>query len=170
MRPPPAKSTRELSVPRPSVAGMSDAIVVEGLVKRFGATTALDGVDLAVAEGSVLGLLGPNGAGKTTVVRILSTLLVPDQGRAQVAGLDVVADADAVRAAIGLTGQYAAVDEYLTGYGNLEMVGRLYRLPKAEARRRAGELLERFVCPVPRTVPPRRTRAACAAGWTSPPR
>ncbi|MGY2127686.1 ATP-binding cassette domain-containing protein [Blastococcus sp. SYSU DS0617] len=123
---------------------MTDAIVVEGLVKRFGATTALDGVDLTVTEGSVLGLLGPNGAGKTTVVRILSTLLEPDAGRAQVAGLDVVRDADAVRAAIGLTGQYAAVDEYLTGYENLEMVGRLYRLSKAQARSRAGELLERF--------------------------
>ena len=123
---------------------MTHAIAVEGLVKRFGATTALDGVDLTVAEGSVLGLLGPNGAGKTTVVRILTTLLVADGGRAQVVGLDVVRDADRVRAAIGLTGQYAAVDEYLTGFENLEMVGRLYHLPKAEARRRAGELLERF--------------------------
>ncbi|NYJ06286.1 ATP-binding cassette domain-containing protein [Petropleomorpha daqingensis] len=123
---------------------MTDAIVVEGLVKRFGDTTALDGVSLAVAEGSVLGLLGPNGAGKTTVVRILSTLLTADAGRAEVVGLDVARDADAVRAAIGLTGQYAAVDEYLTGFENLEMVGRLYRLPKREARARAGELLERF--------------------------
>ncbi|MCW2685024.1 MAG: drrA [Blastococcus sp.] len=123
---------------------MSDAIVVEGLVKRYGATTALDGVDLTVAEGSVLGLLGPNGAGKTTVVRILTTLLLADAGRAAVMGLDVVDDADAVRASIGLTGQYAAVDEYLTGFENLEMVGRLYHLPKAEARARAGELLERF--------------------------
>ncbi|WP_347059434.1 ATP-binding cassette domain-containing protein [Blastococcus sp. HT6-30] len=123
---------------------MTDAIVVEGLVKRFGATTALDGVSLTVAEGSVLGLLGPNGAGKTTVVRILTTLLAADDGRAEVVGLDVARDADRVRAAIGLTGQYAAVDEYLTGFENLEMVGRLYRLGKAEARRRAGELLERF--------------------------
>jgi len=123
---------------------MTDAIVVEGLEKRFGATTALDGVDLTVAEGSVLGLLGPNGAGKTTVVRILTTLLLADAGRAEVVGLDVVRDADAVRASIGLTGQYAAVDEYLTGFENLEMVGRLYHLPKAEARSRAGELLERF--------------------------
>jgi ABC-2 type transport system ATP-binding protein len=123
---------------------MTDAIVVEGLVKRFGATTALDGVDLTVAEGTVLGLLGPNGAGKTTVVRILTTLLRADEGRVQVAGLDVVDDADAVRASIGLTGQYAAVDEYLTGLENLEMVGRLYRLGKREARARAGELLERF--------------------------
>ena len=123
---------------------MTDAIVVEGLAKRFGATTALDGVDLTVTEGSVLGLLGPNGAGKTTVVRILTTLLLADAGRAEVVGLDVVRDADAVRASIGLTGQYAAVDEYLTGFENLEMVGRLYHLPKAEARSRAGELLERF--------------------------
>jgi ABC-2 type transport system ATP-binding protein len=101
-------------------------------------------VDLTVAEGSVLGLLGPNGAGKTTVVRILTTLLLADAGRAEVVGLDVVRDADAVRGAIGLTGQYAAVDEYLTGFENLEMVGRLYRLPKREARTRAGELLDRF--------------------------
>jgi ABC-2 type transport system ATP-binding protein len=123
---------------------MTDAIVVEGLVKRFGDTTALDGVDLTVSEGSVLGLLGPNGAGKTTVVRILTTLLRADAGRAQVLGLDVVRDAAAVRASIGLTGQYAAVDEYLTGFENLEMVGRLYHLPKAEARSRADELLSRF--------------------------
>src|SRR4051794_26908698 len=123
---------------------MTDAIAVEGLVKRFGDTTALDGVDLTVAEGSVLGLLGPNGAGKTTVVRILTTLLRADAGRAEVLGLDVVRDADAVRASIGLTGQYAAVDEYLTGFENLEMVGRLYHLPKQEARARADELLARF--------------------------
>ena len=123
---------------------MTDAIVVEGLVKRFGETTALDGVDLTVTEGSVLGLLGPNGAGKTTIVRILTTLLVADAGRAEVVGLDVARDADAVRAAIGLTGQYAAVDEYLTGYENLEMVGRLYRLGRRESRTRARDLLERF--------------------------
>jgi ABC-2 type transport system ATP-binding protein len=123
---------------------MSDAIVVEGLVKHFGETIALDGVDLAVPEGSVLGLLGPNGAGKTTVVRILTTLLRADAGRAQVVGLDVVADADRVRASIGLTGQYAAVDEYLTGFENLEMVGRLYHLGKGESRSRADELLSRF--------------------------
>jgi ABC-2 type transport system ATP-binding protein len=123
---------------------MRDAIVVEGLVKRFGETTALDGVDLAAPEGSVLGLLGPNGAGKTTVVRILTTLLRADAGRAQVVGLDVVADADRVRASIGLTGQYAAVDEYLTGFENLEMVGRLYHLGKQESRSRADELLSRF--------------------------
>jgi ABC-2 type transport system ATP-binding protein len=123
---------------------MTNAIVVEGLVKRFGEQTALDGVDLTVAEGTVLGLLGPNGAGKTTVVRILSTLLEPDAGRAEVVGLDVVHEAAQVRASIGLTGQYAAVDEYLTGSENLEMVGRLYRLGKRESRIRAAELLERF--------------------------
>jgi ABC-2 type transport system ATP-binding protein len=123
---------------------MTDAIAVEGLVKRFGDTTALDGVDLTVAEGTVLGLLGPNGAGKTTVVRILTTLLRADAGRAEVLGLDVVRDADEVRACIGLTGQYAAVDEYLTGFENLVMVARLYHLPKAEARVRADELLARF--------------------------
>jgi ABC-2 type transport system ATP-binding protein len=123
---------------------MTDAIMVEGLVKRFGETTALDGVDLTVAEGSVLGLLGPNGAGKTTIVRILTTLLLADVGRAEVVGLDVVRDADAVRASIGLTGQYAAVDEYLTGFENLEMVGRLYRLGRSEARSRARDLLDRF--------------------------
>src|SRR3954462_5420225 len=142
--PPTAKSGRIPSPVGPTVHPMTDAIVVEGLVKRFGDTTALDGVSLTVAEGSVLGLLGPNGAGKTTVVRILSTLLTADAGRAEVVGLDVARDADRVRAAIGLTGQYAAVDEYLTGYENLEMVGRLYRLPKRVARTRAGELLERF--------------------------
>jgi ABC-2 type transport system ATP-binding protein len=123
---------------------MTNAVVVEGLVKRFGENTALGGVDLTVSEGTVLGLLGPNGAGKTTVVRILSTLLRPDAGRAEVNGLDVVTQGDQVRATIGLTGQYAAVDEYLTGQENLEMVGRLYRLGKRESRLRAGQLLERF--------------------------
>ena len=123
---------------------MGNAVVVEGLVKRFGEHTALAGVDLVVPQGTVLGLLGPNGAGKTTVVRVLSTLLRPDAGRAEVAGLDVVAQAHQVRASIGLTGQYAAVDEHLTGRENLEMVGRLYRLGGREARSRAGQLLERF--------------------------
>src|ERR1700712_514525 len=123
---------------------MTDLIVVRGLIKKFGETTALDGVDLSVPEGTVLGLLGPNGAGKTTVVRILTTLLGAEGGHAEVAGLDVATQGDQIRAIIGLTGQYAAVDEYLTGFENLEMVGRLYRLPKREARARAGELLERF--------------------------
>jgi ABC-2 type transport system ATP-binding protein len=123
---------------------MTDAILVEGLQKRFGSNTALAGVDLTVPEGSVLGLLGPNGAGKTTVVRILTTLLTPDGGRAEVVGIDVLREPDRVRAVIGLTGQYAAVDEYLTGFENLEMVGRLYRLGKRESRVRAQDLLERF--------------------------
>jgi len=114
------------------------------LRKSYGKTLALDGLDLRVEEGTILGLLGPNGAGKTTVVRILTTLLSPDAGRAEVAGLDVVRQADELRSRIGLTGQYAAVDEYLTGRENLEMVGRLYHLPKKVARRRADELLERF--------------------------
>lgn len=121
-----------------------DLITVTGLVKRFRSTVALDGVDLTVAEGTVLGLLGPNGAGKTTVVRILSTLLEADAGTATVAGFDVARQPDRVRAIIGLTGQYAAVDEYLTGRENLAMVGRLYHLGGAEARRRGSELLARF--------------------------
>jgi ABC-2 type transport system ATP-binding protein len=120
------------------------AIWAEGLQKSFGKTRALDGLDLSVEEGTVLGVLGPNGAGKTTAVRILTTLLTPDAGRAEVAGLDVARQSDELRARIGLTGQYAAVDEYLTGRENLEMVGRLYHLPKKQARGRADELLERF--------------------------
>src|SRR2546427_9147060 len=120
------------------------AILAEGLHKHYGKTHALDGLDLAAEEGTVLGLLGPNGAGKTTAVRILTTLLKPDAGRAEVAGLDVVKHADAIRARIGLAGQYAAVDENLTGYENLVMFGQLYHLSGAMARRRANQLLERF--------------------------
>ena len=121
-----------------------DAIVVEGLEKSYGSIRALCGIDFAARTGSVLGLLGPNGAGKTTAVRILATLLEPDAGTARVAGLDVVRDAAEVRARIGLAGQYAAVDENLTGFENLELVGRLYHMGRAEARRRADELVERF--------------------------
>jgi ABC-2 type transport system ATP-binding protein len=119
-------------------------IRTEQLTKRFGEVEALRGVDLSVEAGTVLGLLGPNGAGKTTCVRILATLLPPDGGRAEVDGLDVVRDAEELRYRIGLAGQSAAVDENLTGLENLELVGRLYGLPRAEARRRAGEILERF--------------------------
>jgi ABC-2 type transport system ATP-binding protein len=120
------------------------AIVAEGLVKRFGAVEALAGVHLRVPAGTVLGLLGPNGAGKTTVVRILTTLLRPDTGRAWVAGLDVVRQAAAVRRVIGLSGQFAAVDAYLTGRENLRMIGRLSGLGRRGAARRAEELLETF--------------------------
>jgi len=133
-----------VSYPLYSVAIVTAAIEVESLVKRYKETTALAGIDFSVTEGTVLGLLGPNGAGKTTAVRVLSTLIKPDEGRASVFGMDVVAEADAVRSTIGLTGQYAAVDEYLTGFENLEMVGRLYQLGKAESRSRATALLERF--------------------------
>ncbi len=120
------------------------AIVVEGLEKSYGTVKALCGVDFTVETGTILGLLGPNGAGKTTAVRILATLLKPDAGRARVVGLDVVKDADELRTKIGLAGQYAAVDDNLTGFENLEMVGQLYHLPRREARKRADELLERF--------------------------
>jgi len=135
---------------RPTIAVIrpSPAITAEGLVKiyksRKSEVRALDGVDLVVDEGTVLGLLGPNGAGKTTTVRILATLLKPDAGRATVAGFDVVRQPDQIRAVIGLSGQYAAVDENLTGRENLWLFGRLYQLASPEARRRATELLEQF--------------------------
>jgi ABC-2 type transport system ATP-binding protein len=129
---------------RRSMTHGKPAIFAEDLVKSYGKTRALAGLNLEVEEGTVLGLLGPNGAGKTTAVRILTTLLKPDAGRAEVFGFDVVGQADELRSRMGLTGQYAAVDEYLTGRENLEMFGRLYHLPKKEARRRADELLERF--------------------------
>ena len=124
---------------------MPNAIIeAEGLTKSFGDVHALTGVDLTVEEGTVFGLLGPNGAGKTTTVRVLTTLLSPDQGWARVAGYDVVTERTALRSAIGLAGQYAAVDEILTGRENLVMVGQLYRLPTSEAELRADEILERF--------------------------
>jgi ABC-2 type transport system ATP-binding protein len=119
-------------------------IEARGLVKRYGDAVALDGLDLTVPEGTILGLLGPNGAGKTTAISILTTLLSPDAGTATVAGADVVAQPAEVRGRIGLSGQYAAVDEYLTGYENLELVGRLYHLGAKRSRGRAIELLERF--------------------------
>ena len=123
---------------------MPNLVEASGLVKRYREVTALDGLDLAVAEGTVLGLLGPNGAGKTTAVSILATLLAPDAGSARVAGIDVVAQPREVRRRIGLSGQFAAVDEHLTGFENLDMVGRLYHLGRRRARARAGELLELF--------------------------
>src|SRR5919206_2289648 len=123
---------------------VTNAVIAEGLVKTYGSVRALDGLDLAVPEGSVLALLGPNGAGKTTCVRVLTTLLQPDSGRAEVAGVDVLRRPAEVRALIGLSGQYAAVDEYLTGYENLDMIGRLYHLGRSQARNRARELLAQF--------------------------
>jgi len=123
---------------------MQGAIFAEGLVKTFKEVRALDGVDLNVPEGTVLGLLGPNGAGKTTAVRVLTTLLQPDSGRAVVAGIDVLKHPNEVRRSIGLSGQFAAVDDYLTGRENLQMVGELYQMSARDAKRRAVELLERF--------------------------
>ena len=123
---------------------MPDMIEVLGIAKSFGPVKALAGIDFSVPEGTVYGLLGPNGAGKTTAVRILTTLLKPDSGKASVAGYDVVAEPRQLRASIGLAGQFAAVDEILTGRENLEMVGRLYHLSRAEARNRATALLDQF--------------------------
>jgi ABC-2 type transport system ATP-binding protein len=123
---------------------MEQAIEARGLVKRYKGVTALDGVDLTVSTGTVLGLLGPNGAGKTTIVRVLSTLLRPDEGQARVMGVDVLRRPAAVRRKIGLSGQYAAVDEYLSGFENLDMIGRLYHLGKSRSRERARELLASF--------------------------
>jgi ABC-2 type transport system ATP-binding protein len=128
----------------PGVLGAPPVIEVRGVVKRFGEVRALDGVDLTAKEGEVLGLLGPNGAGKTTLVRVLTTLLKPDSGTARVLGLDVVKDAGRLRERIGLAGQYAAVDENLTGLENLTMVGRLYGADRRAAKARGEELLEQF--------------------------
>jgi ABC-2 type transport system ATP-binding protein len=138
-----------LNLPRSSPARRPEALAglaihAEGLVKRFGSTVALNSLDLQVQEGTVFAMLGPNGAGKTTAVRVFTTLLKPDAGRAWVAGLDVVRDADRLKANIGLAGQDAAIDEYLTGRENLEMIGRLYHLSVPDSHSRATELLDQF--------------------------
>jgi oleandomycin transport system ATP-binding protein len=135
-----------LPMPTPGQPRIQDAPIVEavGLQKRFGSTWALRGIDLAIQQGTIYGLLGPNGAGKTTAVRILATLLRPDDGSARVGGFDVAREPEKVRPLIGLTGQYAAVDEELTGQENLLLIARLLELSRRQARRRVGELLERF--------------------------
>jgi oleandomycin transport system ATP-binding protein len=135
---------RDTPLPGGTPPGSDTAIEARGLVKRFGKTTALDGIDLVARKGTVLGLLGPNGAGKTTAVRILATLIRPDAGTARVLGYDVQRDAHQVRQLIGLTGQYASVDEMLSGFNNLVMIGRLLGIPRRAAKARASELLERF--------------------------
>lgn len=127
-----------------SAGSLESSVVARGLVKRYGDVTALDGLDLEVKSGTVLGLLGPNGAGKTTAVSILTTLVKPTEGNATVAGIDVVADPKGVRSRIGLSGQYAAVDEHLTATENLEMIGRLYGMSRKDARKRTDDLIDRF--------------------------
>ncbi|MQS11980.1 ATP-binding cassette domain-containing protein [Streptomyces kaniharaensis] len=136
--------TRIATAPNDRRTAARNAVEVHGIVKHFGATKALDGVDLTVREGTVLGVLGPNGAGKTTLVRILSTLIKPDAGTAYVGGYDVLRQPKQLRRTIGLTGQYASVDELLSGYENLYLIGRLLDLSARDAKARAAELLERF--------------------------
>ncbi|MER8104713.1 ATP-binding cassette domain-containing protein [Kitasatospora sp. NPDC094016] len=136
--------TRIATAPNDRGTAAGNAVEVRGIVKHYGTTKALDGVDLTVREGTVLGVLGPNGAGKTTLVRVLSTLIKPDAGTAFVGGYDVLRQPKQLRRTIGLTGQYASVDELLSGYENLYLIGRLLDLPSREAKARATELLERF--------------------------
>ncbi|MFE7524897.1 ATP-binding cassette domain-containing protein [Kitasatospora sp. NPDC057542] len=136
--------TRIATAPNDRGTTSGNAVEVHGIVKHYGSTKALDGVDLTVEEGTVLALLGPNGAGKTTLVRVLSTLIKPDAGTAFVGGYDVLRQPKQLRRTIGLTGQYASVDELLSGYENLYLIGRLLDLPRREAKARAAELLERF--------------------------
>jgi ABC-2 type transport system ATP-binding protein len=128
----------------PASSATDTSVRASGLVKRYGDVTALDGLDLVVEGGTVVGLLGPNGAGKTTAVSILTTLVKPDSGTATVAGVDLLGDPKGVRSRIGLSGQYAAVDEHLTATENLEMIGCLYGMSRREARRRANELIDQF--------------------------
>ena len=160
---------RDLTAQWRSMGGMNAenatyAIEARGLTKRFGKTTALDGVDLVARQGRVLGVLGPNGAGKTTAVRILATLLKPDGGQASVCGYDVVRAAHQVRQLIGLTGQYASVDEGLSGTNNLIMIGRLLGLSRSDARARAGELLARFELADAAGRPVKTYSGGCGAG------
>ncbi len=144
------------------------AVLAEGLRKRFGETQALDGVDLSVQRAKVLGLLGPNGAGKTTAVRIFTTLIRPDAGRAFIDGIDVVAEPMRAKARIGLTGQYAAVDERLTGAENLEHVGRLYHMPVAAPASAGASCSSGSISSTPATESSRATPAACGGASTSP--
>ena len=144
------------------------AVVAEGLYKRFGETEALDGVDLVVERAKVVGLLGPNGAGKTTAVRVFTTLIRPDAGRAFIDGIDVVAEPMRAKARIGLTGQYAAVDERLTGHENLEHVGRLTTCPSPTPASADASCSSASTSSTPPTGSSRATRAACGGGSTSP--
>ena len=149
--------------------GETPAIEAEGLVKNYGTTKALAGFDLAVPAGTIYGLLGPNGAGKTTAVRVFATLLRPDGGRAQVLGHDVVTEAADVRRQIGLTGQYAALDEYLTGRANLVMIGRLAGSPPARPAAAPMRCSNGSTSPRQPAARSRPIRAACGGGWTWPP-
>jgi ABC-2 type transport system ATP-binding protein len=150
-----------------SVDAVQPAITVRDLSKSFGDVQALDHVSLEVASGTVLGLLGPNGAGKTTIVRVLTTLLKADSGEARVVGLDVVRDQVELRSKIGLAGQYAAVDENLTGLENLTMVGRLYGMPRAAAKARGKSCCSALTWSRRPGGRSRPTRAGCGGGWTS---